>query len=84
MPNYYGDQIFNILVEETRKANHQITIEEAEKNKEIPDPNKYAYYFKSFSNAAEQAWRKVKQEQKGASLTPFAQALIKKRKGNNP
>lgn len=70
--------ILKILVEETKKAGHQLSNDEIRINKNLPAPEEYAYYFGSADNASRIAWRKVHVEEKGITLTPMALALIKK------
>ena len=70
--------IMNTLVEETKKAGHQLSNEEIRANANLPAPEEYAYHFGSADNAARTAWRKVHVEEKGITLTPLALALLKK------
>lgn len=70
--------IMNILVEETKKAGHQLSNDEIRVNTNLPTPEEYAYHFGSSDNAARTAWRKVHVEEKGITLTPMALALLKK------
>ena len=85
MSEYYSDTIMNALVEATKDAGHQLSFKEAEANKSLPTPNKYASYWGTYDNAARLAWNTVKKERGEnsgkvqAKLTPAAQAMLKKK-----
>ena len=63
----YADKIklSAMLVEETRKAGHMLTFDEARSIPDLPTPNNYAFSFGSFANAAKEAWNKVEMSKKG-------------------
>ncbi|MBR5647861.1 hypothetical protein IKW73_02940 [Candidatus Saccharibacteria bacterium] len=63
---YRSDQLMNALVKATAAAGHQLTFEEALKTEGLPEPNTFAYYWKTYEQAAQAAWRKVQLEKEGA------------------
>ncbi len=84
MPTTFSreDMIMNMLVEETKKAGHQLSDEEIRNNEALANPAEYAYYKGTSENAARAAWNKIHHEEKGIVLKPLAVALIKKKQEN--
>lgn len=55
--------LMELLVKKTRQAGHMLSFEEASQDPEMVEPNNFAPYFSSFSEAAKTAWRKVQSPQ---------------------
>ena len=52
----------NLLIKKTRAHGHMLTFEEARDDPDMIKPNSYAFYFGSFTMAAEIAWSEVRRE----------------------
>ena len=52
-------QLMKMLIDKTRDVGHLLSFREACEDPNMIDPNNYAFYFGSFREAAELAWRKV-------------------------
>ena len=50
-------KLFEKLVEKTKGLGHQVSFSEMKEDPAMPDPNLYAYYYGSFSEAAIEAYR---------------------------
>ena len=85
MVEYKSEQMMEQLVKATREAGHQLSFEEARDNPNLPDPNTYAFFWRTFSKAAEIAWHKVNrgsdEGKTTVKLSPMALALAKKKQG---
>lgn len=51
------DEMLNLLVSKTKELGRRPSFTEVREDKDMPDPNDYAYHFRSFTDAAEIAWR---------------------------
>lgn len=51
------EKLFKKLVEKTKELGRQVSFSEMEEDPEMPNPNLYAYYYGSFSEAAKEAYR---------------------------
>lgn len=54
------EDLLALLVEKTKALGRMLTFADASEDPEMVQPNNYAYYFGSFGNAAEIAWRRVR------------------------
>lgn len=54
--------LLDLLVKKTMQCGHMITFDEASADPDMVKPNSYAFYFGSYSVAAEKAWKIVKLE----------------------
>lgn len=52
--------LMDLLVEKTISAGHMLSFQEASNDPEMVQPNNYAFYFESFSNATRIAWLKAR------------------------
>lgn len=52
--------LMNLLIEKTKILGHMLTFTEASEDPEMVQPNNYAFYFSSFSEAAKIAWSRAK------------------------
>lgn len=52
--------LMDLLVEKTISAGHMLSFQEASSDPEMVQPNNYAFYFGSFSDAAKIAWLKAR------------------------
>lgn len=53
----------NLLVEKTKAAGHMFSFDEASADPDMIKPNSYAFYYGSYTAAAEIAWSKVRAEE---------------------
>ena len=53
------DDLMNILVKKTTEAGHLLTFDEASSDLAMIQPNFYAFYYGSFSEAAQKAWKRA-------------------------
>ena len=87
MVDYRSEQMMEQLIRATKEAGHQLSFDEARKNTSLPDPNTYAFFWQTYDNAAQIAWRKVRRgSDEGvikATLSPAAIALVKKKQNVN-
>lgn len=51
------DEMLSVLVSKTKELGRRPSYTEVKEDKSMPDPNDYAYHFKSFTDATEVAWR---------------------------
>ena len=51
------DEMLNLLVLKTKELGRRPSFTEVREDQNMPDPNDYAYHFRSFTDAAEIAWR---------------------------
>lgn len=58
-----GEQLMKMLVDKTRTVGHMLSFREARDDPEMADPNNYAFYFGSFNEAAQIAWKKAQKIQ---------------------
>ena len=54
------EDLLSLLIEKTKACGHMLTFAEASADPEMVQPNSYAYYFGSFSEAAKIAWRRAR------------------------
>lgn len=52
--------LMDLLIDKTKTLGHMLTFDEASTIPDMVEPNSYAFYFGSFSNAAKLAWFKAK------------------------
>ena len=65
------DDLMDRLIEKTKSAKHCLSFDEASKDPEMYQPNSYAYYFGSFTEAARTAWNMVKSGQSVTRKKPI-------------
>ena len=53
------EELMEMLVNKTRAVGHMVSFKEASEDPDLVDPNNFAFYYGSFSEAAAIAWRKV-------------------------
>lgn len=53
------EELMEMLVEKTLALGHMVSFREACEDPELVDPNSYAFYYGSFSEAAKIAWKKA-------------------------
>ena len=70
--------LMELLVEKTRQAGHIISFKEASQDPEMVEPNNYAPYFGSFSEATKIAWRKAKNPQQETNTSQSSPVMIPK------
>lgn len=61
------EQLMKMLVEKTLAAGHTLSFKEVSEDPDMVTPNTYAFYFGSFSEAAETAWKKARAPQRQVS-----------------
>ena len=52
-------ELFEKLCKKTRELGKKVTPQEAFKDEKFPNPNEFAYYYGSFTAAADEAYRAV-------------------------
>lgn len=61
------EDLMNLLVEKTKALGRMLTFADASNDPEMVQPNNYAYYFGSFGQAAEIAWRRARSSNSSSS-----------------
>lgn len=56
------EQYMGLLRQKTRDLGRKVTFEDVKNDPKMPNPNDYAFYAGSFSNAADEAWATVRRE----------------------
>lgn len=76
---YQSDQMMEQLIKATASVGHKLSFKEASEYPGLPEPNTYAYFWRSFDNAAETAWRKVRGEGKNVTLSAMSKKMLQKK-----
>lgn len=63
------ERYMRLLCEKTRELGRKVTSAEVAADSRLPAPNDYAFYMRSFDEAAEAAWRTVQCESQGSKLS---------------
>lgn len=59
--------LFGKLLEKTRTLGRPVEFSESEKDETFPNPNEFAFYYGSFTDAAKVAWKEVQHEMRKMS-----------------
>lgn len=51
------EELYNFLLAKTEKLGRKPTFAEVKEDQNMPEPNSYAYYFGSFTEAVEVVWK---------------------------
>ena len=51
------EELYNFLLAKTEKLGRKPTFAEVKEDQNMPEPNSYAYYFGSFTEATEVVWK---------------------------
>lgn len=62
--SWQREELFKQLVEKTEVLGRKVTFDEFDQDENLPKANSFAYYYGSFDVAAQEAWDKVRGEQK--------------------
>lgn len=69
--------LMDLLIEKTKTLGHMLTSTEASEDPEMVQPNNYAFYFGSFSEAAKIAWRRAKPPSSSSGgLTEYGRKVV--------
>ena len=63
-----GEELYSCLLKKIREIDRKPSFSEVKEDRGMPDPNDFAYYFGSFTDAVNQAWEGYNQEKTGHSV----------------
>lgn len=74
--NLLKDELFDKLLQKTEELGHEVSHLEMRSDKQMPNPNDYAYYYGSFSNAAHRAYLKYAKSGRVVAVSENAEEAV--------